>query len=310
MTQLNALQPRTMLAALFLLATLLQFAPPADARQDPSVYQYRATRDLVTMVNQAADLFAKQGRAVFKEFSRPGSRWLRGERYIFIYDMNGVCIFHPITPQHVGKNRMNTTDVTGKPVHKMLVEVAGRDAKPYGWVHYHRPPPYGLFPLWKSTYVVGVRSPSGKRYALCSGLYNMRLEKRFIVNLVDRAADLIEREGTKAFPKLTDPAGPYIFANTYVYVLTPKGELKVDPAFPSGMARNALNFKDAVGRLFIREIIRRIKGKKTAWGMYMWPKPGEVTPSKKLMYIRRVQVNGQTYLVGSDLFVASPIWLR
>ena len=42
----------------------------------------------------------------------------------------------------------------------------------------------------------------------------------------------------------------------------------------------------------------------------MWFKPGEATPSKKLMYLRRVEVGGETYLVGSDLFLSRPIWLH
>lgn len=299
-----------LMPAFISLAVILQlFVPPVNAYQDPSVYEYRATRELVTLVNQAAALFAQKGKEAFKEFSRPGSRWLQGERYIFMYDMRGVCVFHPITPDHIGQNRWDTRDITGKPVHQMLIKIAGRAAKPYGWAHYHRPSPNGLNPVWKCTYVVGVRGPSGELYALASGLYNMRMEKLFIVDLVDRASELIARKGAEAFSKLTDPAGPFTFANTYVYVLSPDGWMKLDPAFPHGPPRNALNFKDAAGRLFIREVLNRIKGKETAWGMYMWPRPGEATPSKKLMYLRRVRVKDQVYLVGSDLFKASPVWM-
>jgi hypothetical protein len=28
------------------------------------------------------------------------------------------------------------------------------------------------------------------------------------------------------------------------------------------------------------------------------------------MYLRRVEVDGETYLVGSDLFLSRPIWLH
>jgi len=46
----------------------------AAERQDPSVYQHKATRDPVGVVNDAAELFAEQGEKTFDEFSRPGSR--------------------------------------------------------------------------------------------------------------------------------------------------------------------------------------------------------------------------------------------
>jgi signal transduction histidine kinase len=256
-------------------------------------------------------LFAKKGEAAFQEFSRPGSRWWQGQRYIFLYDMSGVCVFHPAEPELVGKNLLGFTDILGRPVIKWIVGIAGDRDKPYGWVHYLWPPPQSLFPRWKCTYVVGVRSPRGKLYVLGSGLYNMLLEKRFIVNLVNRAAALIKKEGEKSFPALRDKANRLSFHETYVYVFTPNGELKVDPAFPPGDKRNALGYKDAVGHYFVRAVIQRLKVRNTAWVMYMWPKPGERQPSKKLMFARRVQVDGgRTYIVGSDLFLASPIWLH
>lgn len=309
MPSLSSPLPRLLTAFVLLAAALSAWPVPVLAFQDPAVYDHRATRDLVTVVNQAAALFAQKGEAAFEEFSRPGSRWLNRDRYIFIYDMDGVCVFHPVTPSHVGKNWLNSRDATGKPVHRMLLRKAANPDKPYGWVHYHRPPPQGLFPMWKSTYVVGVRDPSGKLHALCSGLYNMRLERRFIIDLVDRAAGLIARQGAGAFSLLTDPAGPYVFAETYVYVLSPQGDLLVDPAFPHGPGRNALNYTDAAGRHFILEILERIRGRESAWGMYLWPRPGEITPSKKLMYLRRVEFSGQGFLVGSDLFAIRPVWM-
>jgi Cache domain len=296
------------------LLVLLALAGPdlslAGNRQDPSVYEYKATRDLVAMVNDAADLFAVKGKAAFADFARPGSQWLRGNRYIFVYDLNGVCVFHPIDPQLVGKNLMGLKDDLGKPLIRWMVEIAKNPIKPYGWIHYLWPPPQTLFPLWKSSYVVGVRSPDGKRYFLGSGLYNMPMEKRFLVNLVDRAADLIAQNGVMAFPTLRDKASPYNLLGNYVYVFSPQGDLMVDPAFPPEGRRNALDYQDAVGHFFIRDLIDRLAHSDSAWVTYMWPKPGEANPSKKLMYARRLKMDGKTYLVGSDMYLSHPIWLH
>lgn len=301
---------RIWLACLVLLGTLVWLVPAVGAYQDPKVYHYRETRNLVAMVNNAAQLVAQKGEAAFQEFAQRGSRWFSGDRYIFIYDTNGVCVFHPTIPSHVGRSLLNTTDILGKPMVKWFVQIVQRTQRPYGWVYYHQPPPNSLFPLWKSTYVVGVRSPSGKLYAVCSGLYNMRIERQFITDLVDRAANLIERQGTQAFALLKDEAGPYIFDGTYVFVLKPNGQMVLDPAFPNGPERNALDFTDVKGRPFIRQILKKIEGQETAYGVYMWHKPGSNSPSKKLMFLRRVEVQRQTYYVGSDFFLSSPIWLR
>jgi signal transduction histidine kinase len=304
--------PRWMLGTTLPLLIELALLHPAMAftGQDPSVYEYKDTRDLVAMVNEAAELFAQKGEEAYQELGRRGSRWLLGERYIFTYDLNGVCVFHPEDPQLVGKNLSDLKDVLGKPMIQWILEIAASPSKPYGWVHYLWPAPNSLFSLWKSAYIVGVRSPQGKLYALGSGLYNMRVEKSFIVDLVDRAADLIDRKGEAAFSTLRDTADRYNLYGTYVYVFSTSGELKVDPAFPPGEERNALDYKDAVGRYFIRDAIDQIKEKQTAWVLYMWPRPGEGTLSKKLMYARRVQVGDETYLVGSDMYLSPPIWLH
>jgi len=296
--------PRLVLA---ILAIALPLAVPGQ--DDPSPYEYRATRDLVKTVNQAAALFAREGEVAFEELSRPDSRWLSGEHYIFVFDEDGVCVFHPRHPSHVGKNMLAEKDVLGRPYHQWIVDIAKETAPGHGWVYYFSPPPDTLFPRWKSSYVVAVRGPGGERYALGSGLYDMRMERRFVEDLVDRAAKLIQRRGKAAFAALRDPAGAYSLPNTYVYVLSMTGELAVDPAFEPGKERNALDYRDSTGRLFIRDAIARLQTQESAWIMYMWPKPGDSIPARKLMYARRVSVDGETYLVGSDLYTSHPIWL-
>jgi hypothetical protein len=43
---------------------------------------------------------------------------------------------------------------------------------------------------------------------------------------------------------------------------------------------------------------------------YLWPKPGSSTPSRRLIYVRKVKVGDEVFIVGSDFFLATPIWLR
>lgn len=49
--------------------------------------------------------------------------------YIFIYDYNGVLVYHPIAKDSIGDNRINMTDINGKKVIQELIEVSKR---PYG----------------------------------------------------------------------------------------------------------------------------------------------------------------------------------
>ena len=70
------------------------------------------------------------------------------------------------------------------------------------------------------------------------------------------------------------------------------------------------NFRDAVGRPVVQDLLQKLQGSDAAWVQFLWPKPGEKLPSRKLIYARKVQVGGQTLVVGSDFFLATPIWMR
>jgi hypothetical protein len=60
----------------------------------------------------------------------------------------------------------------------------------------------------------------------------------------------------------------------------------------------------------MKELIAKLKSRDEAWVQYLWPKPGAAMPSRKLMYVRKVRIGGETLLVGSDFFLASPIWMK
>ncbi len=39
------------------------------------------------------------------------------------------------------------------------------------------------------------------------------------------------------------------------------------------------------------------------WIDYMWPKPGETNPSKKLSYVRKVTLGNDDFYVGTGLYL-------
>jgi len=83
-------------------------SPKAQLRFDE--YQYKETRDLVQLVNDAADLLHAKGEAAFTDFAVPGSRWRQGEMYIFVLDPHGKMLVHR-DPSMEGKNDIDLKDV-------------------------------------------------------------------------------------------------------------------------------------------------------------------------------------------------------
>ncbi len=280
------------------------------AYQNQSNYRYKQTKGHVSYVHNAAELLKNKGEDAFKDFSDEGSEWFRQNRYLFVYDMSGKNIFHPVTPELKGKNLIDMKDISGKPIIRYFINTVTESKTDSGWVHYFWIEPGDIFPSWKSSYITKVTTPSKREYIIGSGLYNMRMEKQFIIDAVDSAVRLIKKKGTAAFNTFRDKSSRFVFCGTYIFVIDEKGNAIVDPAFPTESGRSLINLKDAIGKYVVREMIKKLKKQDTAWVMYMWPESGKTHPSKKLAYIRKVKIDDKIYIVGSTFFLANPIWMK
>jgi signal transduction histidine kinase len=288
-------------------ATLLCASYAVRAADKLTLYAYSDTRALVALVEEAAGLVERDGERAFQQFAVKGSKWLNGDVYFFAYLVDGTCVFHPLTPELVGKNVLDLRDLNGKPIIQSIVDIGkkpGADAS--GWVFYLWENQIQLTPMWESTYVRKVVAPDGKTYVIGSGLYHIKMERLFIEERVNHAADTLKAGGkVAAFKQFQDPASPF-----YIFVLNSQGETLVDPAFPTLAGRNLSGFEDAVGFHAIKEVLRKLETADDAWVQYLWRKPGSPLPARKLLYARKLTVDGETLIVGSDFFVATPIWMR
>ena len=265
----------------------------------PLPYLYEDTKQLVFLVEEAARLVEKRGPEAFPEFSVQGSRWLDDSHYLFVYDINGVCLFHP-------------KDMNGKPVGRWINEIGHRPERDAsGWVFYLWKAPTNMTPTWKNSYVRKAVGPQGKVYLVGCGLHHFKIETTFVRQCVDRAVRLLKDQGKEvAFARFRDRASRFFFCDTYIYVFNTRGQCLVDPAFPNLERRDLTRAKDAVGHQVVKEMLHRLQNRDTAWVQYMLPKPGATMPSRKLAYLRKVKVNGETLIVGADFFQATPVWMK
>lgn len=87
------------------------------------------------MVEEAAAFFNASGKEkALLEFNNPKGKYVKGEIYIFAYDLNATVIAHPINPKLIGKNLLEVPDADGKTFRKDIAELA--KTKGTGWVDY------------------------------------------------------------------------------------------------------------------------------------------------------------------------------
>jgi signal transduction histidine kinase len=300
------------LRILAIILALLCSADHLHADDRLSRYMYEDTKRLVKLVEDAATLMERKGTAAFAEFGRKGSRWFDDQYFLFVYDSAGTSTFHATILELVGKNLMDLRDMNGKPLIRFITDVC-RKPQPdaHGWVFYLWQEKNEFEPKWKSAYVRKVVMPDGMVCAIGSGHHHLKIEKVMVQENVQSAVDLLMAEGKQAaFKEFLSPASGYSFLNTFIWVTDERGRALVDPAFPEKEGRDLTLFRDAIGRPVMKEIIDKLRKNDEVWVQYLWPRPGAVAPSRKLAYARKVNVGEETFLVGSDFFLATPIWMK
>jgi hypothetical protein len=202
--------------------------------------------------------------------------------------------------------------MNGKPLIRFITDVCRkpqRDA--HGWVFYLWQEKNEFEPKWKSAYVRKVVMPDGKECAIGAGHHHLKIEKVMVQENVQSAVDLLMAEGKRAaFKEFLNPASRYSFLDTFIWVTDERGRALVDPAFPEKEGRDLTLFRDAIGRPVMQEIIDKLRKDNEVWVQYLWPRPGAVETSRKLAYVKKVRIGDETLLVGSDFFLASPIWMK
>jgi cytochrome c len=117
------------------------------------------------MVEKAAALIKAEGREkALAEIGNPQGQFVKGEMYVFAYDLTATMVAHPVNAKLVGKNLMDVPDAEGKLFRKEIVELA--KTKGSGWVDYKYKNPQTSKIESKTTYI----QKEGD-VVLCCGIY-------------------------------------------------------------------------------------------------------------------------------------------
>lgn len=281
----------------FLVAVLAILFVPTCVAAEPS----QSSAALVSFVQKAAALVEKEGDSAFPQLRERDGPWYHGDRYVFVWGLDGIRYVYPPAPFGEGENMLKLKDINGKPIGKWMVAKA-QGPSGHGWVHYQWPRPGDIFPAWKSTYVQRAVAPSGKGYLVGAGSYNMPVDRGMIEDLVDSAARILVEKGKAGFAHLRDKSGEFVFKDTYVFVMDAEGTELVNSAFPNLEGQNLLGHKDAAGKLLVKEMLDKTQGGKSAWVEYYWARPGSAEQVRKMAYVKRIEADGEEMVVGAGMY--------
>jgi signal transduction histidine kinase len=124
-----------------------------------------------------------------------------------------------------------------------------------------------------------------------------------IETLVNRAAALVESQGkAAAFAQFRTPDSAWWSGNTYLFAYDQDLNVLLNPAFPKREGTNVHGQTDANGKPMHDEFMKVVRTKGSGWVDYVFPKPGESTPSRKWTYVKRVDFDGRPGLIGAGFY--------
>lgn len=126
-------------------------------------------------VNEAAKLIEEKGAAVFPEMRDPKGKFIfgNGEGYVWVHNLDGVMLMHPIKASLEGKGLLDMRDVNGNYFFVTFNEVAEKHGA--GWIPYLWPKPGEKDVSPKVSYVKLVKQ-GGVEYVVGSGMYDVKAE--------------------------------------------------------------------------------------------------------------------------------------
>jgi hypothetical protein len=123
-----------------------------------------------------------------------------------------------------------------------------------------------------------------------------------IIKKVEEACKLLEKEGKAGFPKFKGKDSQYVFAGTYIWIHDMEGVMQMHPVKYKMEGKRLIGLKDINGKLFFTEMNKIAREKGSGWVDYMWPKPGEKDPSKKVSYVKLCKIDGVEMVVGCGVY--------
>ena len=133
-----------------------------------AIAEEKATKDeCIAKTKEAAQMISDKGLdATIAEINKKDGQFVWKDTYVFLMDLEGTMLAHPMSPTLIGKNLLSTPDKKGKMFFVDFVEVAKSSGE--GWVDYMWPKPGQEEPAPKISYIYRV---PGQDLLLGAGIY-------------------------------------------------------------------------------------------------------------------------------------------
>lgn len=235
---------------------------------------------------------AKGADDAFRQINNPAGDFVRGDGYLFAFDMEGNNWANSRNPAIVGQNQLDWKDSAGRYRNKIMIDLVAKQGS--GWIEYEDA---GLI---KYAYVEGFTDPrTEKRYIIGGGYYPF-INNDMVIAYVKRAAEYLKARGrTVALRDFASYAGGFTKGPLRILVLNMEGVALADGMHPLFIGQNLMNMRDSQGKYYIRDMIDMVKKQGRGWISYIENKAYRST------YAEYVETPDGKFIIASGYWPAS-----
>lgn len=121
-----------------------------------------------------------------------------------------------------------------------------------------------------------------------------------VIAKVREAAQYLAEKGDAVLPEFNDPKGPWVWKDTYVFVMDCDNDVYVGHPMKEVLGKKISGMVDGAGSHVGVEECKVAKNPNGGWVEILWPKLGEEKPLRKVCYMLRLP--GGKYAVGSGIY--------
>lgn len=255
----------------------------------PESSKYR----VIQLVEMATRYLTKHGsKDLFKDINNPFGNFVRGDVYLWAYDMDGNVMAHGQNIAMVGQNQIDWQDSNGKYRNREMIKLAQAEGK--GWIEYMDKG------MRKLAYIKTVNDPATNKTYIIGGGYYPDLNDDTVKTFVKRAVSHLKRSGKKvALADFSNQVGDFVPGPLRLFVYSPDGTMLADSQNPEFVGQNLRNAKDAEGKYITRRILEQAQANGKAWISFL------DKDAYKDVYVEKISVPDGDFIIGAGYWPAS-----
>lgn len=219
--------------------------------------------------------------------NNPVGQFVRGDIYLWVYDLEGNVVAHGENLAMVGQNLIDWQDVDGKFRNREMIKLVSK-GEGSGWIEYNDRG------TTKRAYVEKVVDPATKKAYIVGGGYYPDIDGDAVRSFVQKAISFLRgNPRSVALRDFSNKAGGFVKGPMTIFVYDQDGVMLADAQNPGFIGQDLSKSRDAEGRFITKLILDQANTFGKGWVSFIDKR------AYRNVYVEKIETPDGIFIVGS-----------